>query len=56
MKNPVGNLITKGSIGLLYISEVQLRDGHTNCFQDAVTSSILSPALPEHCLEDNENR
>lgn len=56
MKNPVGNLIAKGSIGLLYISEVQLRDGHTSCFQDAVTSSILSPALPEHCLEDNENR
>lgn len=56
MKNPVGNLIAEGNIGLLYISEVQLRDGHADCFQDAVTSSILSPALPEHCLVDNENR
>lgn len=58
MKQPVGNLIAEGNIGLLYISEVQLRDGHTNCFQDAFTSSIFfkSVALPEHCLEDNERQ
>lgn len=29
MKHPVGNLIAKGSMGLLYISEEQPGDGHT---------------------------
>lgn len=40
-ETPVGSLIAKGNLGLLYISEVRLRDGHTNCFQDAFTSSIF---------------
>ena len=41
MKHPAGHLIAKGNIWLLYISEVRLRDGHTNCFQDAFASSIF---------------
>lgn len=57
MKRPVGYLIAKGNIELLYISEVQLGDGHTNSSQNAFTSSIFQVQLwPEHCLEGNEKR
>lgn len=41
MKSPVGNLIAKCNIELLYISEVLLRDGRTKRFQDAFTSSLF---------------